>query len=99
MVIQGETVIMTKAELQQEREAVVTTTLDKVKDILLQDKPVRKTLSIKGVMALFNKQRTYIDCARKRKKNPLPMIGNPPIIEEDVAWEWYKNHSGEYQPE
>lgn len=99
MLIQGNTVVMTVEELKQDREAIVLSTLENAKNLLLNDKPERRTLTIEGVMRLLNKSRTYIQKARNRKKNPLPMIGAPPLIEEDVAWDWYKNHSGEYQPE
>lgn len=98
MVKQGNTIIIiTVEELEQDREATVMKTLQKAKDLLLNEKPARNTLTIEGVMKLFKKERSTIQAYRRRKTNPLPMVGTPPIIEEDVAWEWYVKFSGEYQ--
>jgi hypothetical protein len=99
MVQAGDQIIMSIKERELEIEAVVLKTLEKVNSPITPIHKSIKTLTVEGVMNLFHKSRTTIDSYRRRKKNPLPMVGTPPLIEEEIAWEWYKNHSGDYQPE
>lgn len=99
MVVQGETVVMTLKELDLDREAVVLKTLEKVKANLIQSDSKGETLDIEGVMRKLKKGRSTIQAYRRRKVNPLPMKGNPPLILEKDAWDWYVNHSGDYQPQ
>jgi hypothetical protein len=100
MVKRADTIIMSTAELELERKAVVLETLKEVKVNLIPVTAPKRTLDIEGVMLLFKKKsRSTIQSYRNRKKNPLPMFGDPPIIEEDEALKWYREHSGDYQTE
>ena len=97
MVKQGDTIIMTVEELKIERESVIVTVIEKLK---LDKQPEElELLDYEALMNFFKCGRTTIDGYRKRKKNPLPMVGKPPRITKQDAWEWYKKHSGEYQAE
>jgi hypothetical protein len=99
-ITEGGPIIVTPQEREVEIKSIVLETIKQVQSTMIFNSPGRRTLDIEGVMLLFKKKsRSTIDAYRRRKKNPLPMFGNPPLIEEDIALEWYKKHSGEYQEE
>jgi hypothetical protein len=96
MVRQGDTLILTVAELQEDRQAMIDATIKRLVDNKFIKQDIVR-LRLKDIAAKYKIHYSTVQKWTERKKNPLVMTGHPKTAEESYVEEWYKYHSGEYQ--